>query len=88
VKPGSYQTAISVPGVAATVSPSTLHFAQAGQTKTVTITLSPQGGSLTGTAFGSLKFEGAGTLARLPVVVAPAAPGAQGVVAGTTQAVR
>ncbi len=88
VKPGSYQAAISVPGVAATVSPSTLHFAQAGQTKTVTITFSPQGGSLTGTTFGSLKFEGAGTLARLPVVVAPAAPGAQGVVAGTTQAVR
>jgi hypothetical protein len=88
VKAGSYQAAISVPGVTASVSPSTLQFAHAGETKVVTVTFFPDAGSLSGTAFGSLKFEGAGTLARLPVVVSPAAPGAQGAVAGTAQAVR
>ena len=45
MKSGSYQTTLSVPGVTATVSPSILHFAQAGDTKTVTITFSPRGGS-------------------------------------------
>jgi subtilisin family serine protease len=88
VKPGSYQATISVPGVTATVSPSIVHFTHTGQTKTVTITFAPEGGQLSDTVFGSLKFEGAGTLARLPVVVAPPAPGAQGVVTGTVQAVR
>jgi subtilisin family serine protease len=88
VKPGSYQATISVPGVTATVSPSIVHFTHAGQTETVTITFAPEGGQLSETVFGSLKFEGAGTLARLPVVVASPAPGAQGVVTGTVQAVR
>jgi subtilisin family serine protease len=88
VKPGSYQTTVSVPGVTATVSPSIVQFTHAGQTKTVTITFAPEGGQLSKTSFGSLKFEGAGTLARLPIVVGPAAPGAQGVVTGTAQSVR
>ena len=45
VKPGSYQTTISVPGVAATVNPSILNFTRAGETKTVTITFTARGGS-------------------------------------------
>ncbi len=88
VKSGSYQTTLSVPGVTATVSPSILHFAHAGDTKTVTITLAPEAAPLSGTVFGSLKFEGAGTLARLPIAVAPPALGPQSVVAGTEQADR
>jgi subtilisin family serine protease len=88
VKPGSYQTTISVPGVSATVSPSILHFAHAGQTKTITVTFAPEAAPLSEAALGSLKFEGAGTLVRLPIVVAPPAPGAQGVVTGTAQGVR
>jgi hypothetical protein len=88
VKRGSYQTTISVLGVTATVSPSILHFPHAGQTKTVTIAFAPDGGQLSQTVFGSLKLEGAGTLARLPIVVGPAAPEAQAVVTGTAQAVR
>jgi subtilisin family serine protease len=88
VKPGSYQTSISVPGVAAAVSPSTLHFARAGQTETITITLAPGAVPASKTVFGSLRIEGAGTVARVPIAVAPQAPAAQSVVTGTAQGVR
>jgi hypothetical protein len=88
VKPGSYQTTVSVPGVTATISPSTLHFARAGETKPVTITFAPEAAPLSGTVFGSLEFEGPGTLARLPIAVAPQALGAQAAVTGTEQAAR
>jgi hypothetical protein len=76
VKPGSYQTTISVPGVAATVKPSIVNFTSAGQTKTVTVAFAPKAAAPWATAFGSLTFEGAGTLARLPVVVVPQASAA------------
>ena len=88
VRPGSYQTTISVPGVTATVSPSTLHFARAGETRTVTITLAPEAAPTSTTVFGSLEFDGAGTVARVPIAVASQAPTAQGAVTGTAQAVR
>jgi hypothetical protein len=87
VKPGSYQTTISVPGVTATVSPSTLHFTRAGQSKTITITFAPEVAPASKTVFGSLKIEGAGAMARVPIAVAPPTPAAQGVVTGTEQAV-
>jgi Fibronectin type-III domain/Subtilase family len=73
VKAGSYRTTISVPGVTATVSPSVLNFASAGETKTVTVTLAPKAAPPSATVFGSLRFEGDGTLARLPIVVVPQA---------------
>jgi subtilisin family serine protease len=78
VKPGTYQTTISVPGVTATVNPSTLNFSSAGETKTVTVTFTGEAAPPSEAVFGSLKFEGAGTLARLPIVVpeASAAPAA------------
>ena len=41
VKPGSYRLTTSLPGVATTVNPSTLVFNSPGQTKTVTIRLTP-----------------------------------------------
>ena len=88
VRPGSYQTTISVPGVTATVSPSTLHFARAGETRTVTITFAPEVAPASTTVFGSLEFEGAGTVARVPIAVASQAPAAQRAVTGTAQAVR
>ena len=88
VKPGSYQTTISVPGVAATVNPSTLNFTREGQTMTVTITLTPKEAPLSEAAFGSLTFEGAGALARVPIVVVPQAPDAPDAVTGTGQAIR
>ena len=88
VKPGSYQTTISVPGVAATVNPSTLNFTREGQTMTVTITLTPKEAPLSEAAFGSLTFEGAGALARVPIVVVPQASDAPDAVTGTGQAIR
>ena len=83
VKGGSYRTTISVPGVTATVNPSVLNYASAGETRTVTITLAPDTAPASATVFGSLKFEGAGTLARLPIVVVPQAAAAPATVTGT-----
>jgi Fibronectin type-III domain len=76
VKAGSYQTTISVPGVAATVKPSILNFTSAGETKTVTITFAAEAALVSETVFGSLKFQWPGTLARLPVAVVPQASAA------------
>jgi subtilisin family serine protease len=83
VKPGSYQTTISVPGVTATVNPSTLNFTSAGETKAVTISFTPEAAPPSEAVFGSLKFAGAGTLARLPIVVVPQASDAPAAVTGT-----
>jgi subtilisin family serine protease len=83
VKPGSYQTTISVPGVTATVNPSTLNFTSAGETKTVTISITPEAALPSDAVFGSLKFAGAGTLARLPIVVLSQASAAPPGVTGT-----
>ena len=83
VKPGSYQTTISVPGVTAAVTPSVLDFASAGETKTVTISFTAAATPASKTVFGSLKFEGAGTLARLPIAVVPQASAAPAAVTAT-----
>ena len=79
VKPGTYQTDISVPGVTATVTPSILNFSSAGQTKIVKITFTRNAAPLSKAVFGSLKFAGAGTLARLPIAVVPEAADAPSV---------
>lgn len=80
VKTGSYQTSISVPGVAATVGPSIVNFSRAGQTETITITATRDGAAFSEVAFGALKLEGAGTLARVPIAVVPQAADAPSVV--------
>jgi hypothetical protein len=69
VKAGSYRTTISVPGVTATVSPSIVNFSSAGETKTVKITLTRKDAPFSKPIFGSVKFAGAGTAARVPIVV-------------------
>jgi subtilisin family serine protease len=71
VKAGSYEASISVPGVTATVSPSTLDFTTAGETKSIKITFTRETAAFSEVAYGSLKLEGAGTLVRLPVAVVP-----------------
>ena len=71
LKAGSYQASISVPGVTATVSPSTLNFSTAGETKTIKITFARESAPLSEVVFGSLKLEGAETVVRLPVAVVP-----------------
>jgi len=71
VEPGSYQTSISVPGIATTVSPSVLDFTAAGQTETIKITFTREDAALSKAVLGSLKIEGAGAVARLPIAVVP-----------------
>jgi subtilisin family serine protease len=83
VKPGTYQTTISVPGVAATVTPSALTFSSAGQTKSVKITFTREAAPLSEVVLGSMKFAGAGTLARLPIAVVPEAADTTAVVTST-----
>jgi len=83
VKPGTYQTTISVPGVAATVTPSALTFSSAGQTKSVKITFTREAAPLSEVVLGSMKFAGAGTLARLPIAVVPEAADITAVVTST-----
>ena len=82
VKPGSYRATISVPGVEAMVNPSIVNFSSAGETKTVKITLTRKAAPFSKAIFGSVKFAGAGTLARLPIVVVPQAAEAPNVVRG------
>jgi subtilisin family serine protease len=88
VKPGSYQASISVPGVTATVSPSVVNLASASQTKTIKITFTRKTAPFSEVVFGSLKLQGAGTVARLPVAVVPQAATAPSVVNGAGAAVR
>jgi subtilisin family serine protease len=88
VKPGSYRTTISVPEVTATVNPSVLNFTHEGQTTTVTITLTPKEAPLAEPVFGALTFEGAGALARVPIVVVPRASDALDAVTRTAEAIR
>jgi subtilisin family serine protease len=83
VKPGSYQASISVPGVTATVSPAVVNFASAGQTKTIKVTFTRKAAPFSEVVFGSLKLEGAGTIARLPIAVVPQAAAAPNVVNGS-----
>jgi subtilisin family serine protease len=71
VKAGSYQASISVPGMTATVSPSTLDLTTAGETKSIKITFTRETAAFSEVVYGSLKLEGAGTLVRLPVAVVP-----------------
>jgi subtilisin family serine protease len=82
VKAGSYQASITVPGVTTTVSPSVLNFASAGQTKTIKIAFTQEGAHGPDVAFGSLKFEGPGTVVRLPIAVASEAAQASDVATG------
>ena len=83
IKPGTYQTTISVPGLAATVTPSALTFSRAGQTKIVKITFTREAAPLSKAVLGSVKFAGAGTLAHLPIAVVPEATDAPAEVTGT-----
>jgi hypothetical protein len=82
VKPGTYQTDISVPGITATVTPSILNYSSAGQTKIVKITFTRNAAPLSKAVFGSLKFAGAGTMAQLPIAVVPEAADAPSVMTG------
>ncbi|HEY5822406.1 MAG TPA: S8 family serine peptidase [Propionibacteriaceae bacterium] len=83
VKAGVYRATISVPGINASVSPSSFVFTAAGQSKTIKIKLSRDTAATGTAAFGTLFLTGSGTTARVPIAVRPVAVVAPAVVAGT-----
>lgn len=83
VKPGYYRAFASVPGFSASVSPGSLRFAAAGQTKTVAITFTRTTAPLGQASFGSMTIIGAGTNARIPVALTPTLLDAPAELAGT-----
>ncbi|GAB3142593.1 hypothetical protein GCM10027290_17420 [Micromonospora sonneratiae] len=83
VTPGVYHAKIDLPGFKVKVSPSTLKFKKAGETKEFTVTFelktAPAGVSTT----GSLTWTGGGTAVRSPIVVTPQSAVAPTEVRGT-----
>ncbi|GGK91965.1 hypothetical protein Sme01_54370 [Sphaerisporangium melleum] len=83
VTPGVYHGKLDIPGVSAKLSPHTLKFTAAGQTKEFTVTFGVKSGSTTGAQIGSLTWTGAGTTVHSPVVVTPQAAVAPTTVKGS-----
>jgi hypothetical protein len=81
-QPGTFTAAISVPGVDAVVSPSTLTFASAGDTASYTVTFSRTTAPLDQFATGSLTWTSGSTVVRSPIAVQPVAIVAPSEVAG------
>ena len=83
VTPGTYQTAVSVDGVTATVTPSMLSFTRPGQTGTIEVTMSRRSAPIGKVAFGSLLLQSSAVAVRMPIAVTPQAVDAPSVVRGT-----
>jgi len=72
VRAGTYKASISVPGMKATVSPSTLKFTKGGQSKTFTVTLQRRSAPYDRAATGFLTWRGpSSTSVRSPIAVTP-----------------
>ncbi|WP_229403187.1 S8 family serine peptidase [Micromonospora okii] len=71
VTPGVYRAKVDLPGMKVKVSPSTLHFKKAGETKKFTVTLSLGTATADAPVTGSLTWTGAGTAVRSPILVTP-----------------
>ncbi|MGA3565352.1 S8 family serine peptidase [Melissospora conviva] len=73
VTPGVYTAKVDLPGFKTKVTPSTLRFTEAGQSRTFTLTMeiksAPAGANARTT--GSLTWKGAGATVRSPIVVTP-----------------
>ncbi|MGW4793630.1 S8 family serine peptidase [Nonomuraea sp. NPDC004297] len=69
--PGVYHAKLDLAGYQTKVSPSTLNFKKAGETKEFTVTIKLTPGAAEGTTTSSLTWSGAGTTVRSPVVVTP-----------------
>lgn len=82
-QPGTFTAAISVPGVTAVVSPSTLDFASAGDTASFTVTFTRTSAPLNQFATGSLTWTSGSTVVRSPVAIQPVAIVAPEEVSGT-----
>ncbi|MGW0432759.1 S8 family serine peptidase [Micromonospora sp. NPDC003197] len=71
VTPGVYRAKVDLPGFKVKVSPSTLKFNKAGETKEFTVSIALNTASVDVTATGSLTWTGGGTAVRSPIVVTP-----------------
>ncbi|MCU1509609.1 MAG: sbtB [Glaciihabitans sp.] len=82
---GTYTATASVPGVKATVSPSTLSFTAAGQSKTFTVTFSRTTAAVDKYATGFLTWKrtSGSTTVRSPIVIHPTSIVAPSVITGT-----
>ncbi|TQO20480.1 PA domain-containing protein [Rhodoglobus vestalii] len=68
---GTFDSSISIPGIDATVSPSTLTFGAAGETQSFEVTLSRTDAPLDQFATGALTWTSADTVAHSPIAVRP-----------------
>jgi hypothetical protein len=70
---GTYTPSISLPGIKASISPSSVKFTKVGQTKTFTITFTRTSAPLDAWATGFMTFKKSGstTTARLPIAIHP-----------------
>jgi len=82
VAPGTYEASVSVPGVDAQVSPSTIEFANAGDSVTFTVTLTPTTAAKETWTTGFLTWTGPTTV-RSPIAVYPVTAQAPTEVAGS-----
>ncbi|WP_405096235.1 S8 family serine peptidase [Micromonospora sp. NBC_01412] len=71
VTPGVYHATVDLPGLKAKVSPSTLRFKKAGETKQFTVTMELKTAPAGVPTVGSLTWHGGGTAVRSPIVVTP-----------------
>ncbi|WP_424937246.1 MULTISPECIES: S8 family serine peptidase [Bacteria] len=79
---GTYTAAIDVPGIAATVSPSTLTFSKPGETATFTVTFDDAGAPVEAWATGLLTWTSADHTVRSPIAVRPTTVDAPAEVSG------
>lgn len=71
LEPGEYHAEIQVPGIDATVSPSSLVFDQPGQSQVFQVTFENAGAAIDQFTTGSLVWSGEGTSVVSPVAVRP-----------------
>ncbi len=79
---GTFSSAVSVPGIDAVVSPSTLTFASAGDTASYTVTFSRTTAALDTFTTGAITWTSGSTVARSPIAIQPVAIEAPGNVKG------
>lgn len=80
---GTFTASIDVPGVSATVEPSTLSFGGAGETATYTVTFDNESAPVEQWATGSLTWSSESNSVRSPIAVFPVTADAPAEAAGT-----
>ncbi|HEY8979715.1 MAG TPA: S8 family serine peptidase [Streptomyces sp.] len=83
VTPGVYRASVDLPGVKATVTPSTLRFTRPGERKTFTVKLDVTTAPVGVADTGSLTWTSGRTTVRSPIVVTPQSVRAPARVTGT-----